>query len=99
MSEIADEEERWVSNGEVAEAAVAGDGDQHGVRHADSGAELCAGSVAGGFDYGFGDCVSDCGADAEGGGLLRVSDAAAVADAVSAVAESGIEPEDSAAWT
>ncbi len=35
----------------------------------------------------------------EGGGLLRVSDAAAFADAVSAITESGVEPENSAAWT
>ena len=55
--------------------------------------------VAGCFDYGFGDCVSDGGAGTAGGGLLRVSDAAAFADAVSVVAESGFEPENSAAWT
>ncbi len=57
--------------------SAACDGDQHGVRDDDSGAGLCAGSVAGGFDHGFGDCVSDRGAGAAGRGFFSVSDTAA----------------------
>jgi flagellar biosynthetic protein FlhB len=87
-----------MDQGEAQRAAAAGSGDQHGVRDADSGAELCSGYFAGDVDDGVDHRVSERNSGAAGGGLQRVSDAAAAVDAVPAVAQYRVEPEDSAAW-
>ena len=80
---------------QVADDIAAGNGGQHGIRDDDSGARLCAGYFTGGFDHGFGDCISDCGAGAAGGGFFSVSYTAAFADAVSVVVEHGFQPDES----
>ena len=86
-----------MDEGEAQRAAAADRRDQHGIRDADPGAELCPGHLAGGVDDRVGDCISQRDPGAPCGGLQRLSDAAAVAHALPAVAESRVEPQDSAA--
>jgi hypothetical protein len=94
-----DEEEQWVPDCSIAEDIVAGNSSQHGVRDVDSYTELCARHIAGDVNYGFGNCVFNCGATAAGGGFFCLSDPAFVADVVSPFAEYCFKPHDPAQWT
>jgi hypothetical protein len=87
-----------VVTGKATDDFVAGDGHQHDLCNADSGSELYVGPVTSSIDHGFGDCVPDSSAGAASRGFLCVPDVASTSNVVSPVAQSGIEPEDSAAW-